>query len=168
MFTTQSGSESSALPSFDYGHDDRLFSSDLLLGLAILPFTTAQENVTTIILPPSYSSHNTSNLLCRPTKWSDVVVFFLGNYVAHAATVKTSPGESPLGVIIIVCSALLFPPSGVVRGFNASSSLAVFAPTELRRAARAGALCTVEYNVKKPLTKLETFSESSKTMLFID
>jgi hypothetical protein len=100
----------------------------------------AAENTTTIVLPSGYSNHDDPNLLCRDTVWSDVVIFFFGNYVAHAATVILLPGESPLGSALVIISALLFPSSGAHRGLRAISSCAVFGKTELQRAARAGAL----------------------------
>ena len=92
-------------------------------------------------------NHNNLNLCCRPAKWTDILIFYLGNYFAHAATTKSLPGESTIGGIITVFTALLFPTSGVVRGTRAIYSRAIFADTDLQTAARAGALCTV---VKDP------------------
>src|SRR5579871_3090862 len=94
--------------------------SFLLCGF--LPFGASQDvpvNTSTLSLPPGYSNHDDPNLICRPTKWSDIAIFFIGNYVAHAATVKTLPGESPLGVILNIAFALLFPTSGVTRSVMA-------------------------------------------------
>jgi hypothetical protein len=112
-------------------------SSIRLLALAMgiaLPLTSAQATNSTSTNP---------NVICRPAKWTDVVVFYLGNYVAHAATTLNLPGQSPLGVVFVILAALFFPISGVFRGFRAISTLAIFAETELQTAARAGALCMV-------------------------
>ncbi|KAF2012659.1 hypothetical protein BU24DRAFT_425294 [Aaosphaeria arxii CBS 175.79] len=83
------------------------------------------------------------SLLCRKTKWYDVIVFFLANYATHVVTVTSRPGESIELRIVYMMGALLLPVSGVVLGLQAILSLAIFAPTPLQQAARAGALYTV-------------------------
>lgn len=94
--------------------------------------------------PTSISSSNTDpSVICRPAKWTDIVIFYLGNYLAHAATTLSLPGQSPLGLMFVIAAALFFPISGVFRGFRAISTLAIFAETELQTAARAGSLCMV-------------------------
>jgi hypothetical protein len=90
-------------------------------------------------VPPDASNHGDRDLLCTPPKWTDIAVFFLGNYLAHAATIVTSPGESPLSVAVATVYALLFPIAGVVRGLNAIMSLAIWGKNDLKKAARAGA-----------------------------
>lgn len=45
--------------------------------------------------------------------------------------------------MFVILAALFFPISGVLRGFRAISTLAIFAETELQTAALAGALCMV-------------------------
>jgi hypothetical protein len=96
-------------------------------------------------LPPSItcSQQNGSNLCCRPAKWTDILVFYIGNYLAHAVTTRSLPGESVLGAAFAILAALMFPMSGAIRGIRAISSGAIFADTELQIAARAGALCMV-------------------------
>jgi len=42
---------------------------------------------------PGYTHHGKCNLLCAPATWFDILIFFLGNYVAHAATVVSLPGQ---------------------------------------------------------------------------
>lgn len=91
----------------------------------------------------AFSDHGDPNLVCGPAKWPDVLSFFLLNYVAHAATLKTLPGESTPVTILNILAALFFPASGLFRGFGALLSRAKFAKTDLETAARAGALCTV-------------------------
>ena len=82
-------------------------------------------------------------ILCTPSKWTDVAIFLLANYVAHAATLKSLPGESTLSVLRNTVCSLLFPISGVRRGVNAIYQPAIFAKTPLEAAAKAGALCMV-------------------------
>ena len=95
--------------------------------------TTVLNNVTVptgTVYKPAY------NLLCLAAKPSDVFIFFAANYLAHAATVKSFPGESTAENIASLLFALLYPASGIVRH-------AVFTKHELQRAAQAGALCMV-------------------------
>jgi hypothetical protein len=40
------------------------------------------------ISEPGISNHGDPNILCFPTKATDVLLFFLANYLAHAMTVK--------------------------------------------------------------------------------
>jgi hypothetical protein len=95
-------------------------------------------------------------VLCRPAKWTDVLIFYLGNYAAHAATTKLSPGASTFSSILSIVAALLFPTSGVLRGSKAILSRAIFAKTELRTAVRAGAVYAVERPGDSPLYPLES------------
>jgi hypothetical protein len=71
------------------------------------------------------------------------LIFFLGNYLAHAATVVSPPGASIVNQILNMMEALVFPFSGLGLGLEAIASLAIFAPTPLRTAKRAGALLMV-------------------------
>jgi hypothetical protein len=93
------------------------------------------------------------NLLCVPTRWTDIASFFIGNYFAHAATVKLHPGESALSAILALISALLLPTSGIIRGLNGVLRNASFRKrgfcraisrgSDYQTAAAAGALCMV-------------------------
>jgi len=72
-----------------------------------------------------------------------MIIFFLGNYVAHAATVVAKPGQSALASLISIITALLFPGGGIRSGVDAIMSLAKLGKTNLQTAARAGAICAV-------------------------
>ena len=96
-----------------------------------------------ITLPTGTSNHGDPELLCLPTKWTDVIIFFLGNYLAHAATLRSVPGRSMFQSFFAMLGALFFPVSGVTLGVRGITSLAAFAKTDLQVAARAGALCKV-------------------------
>lgn len=83
-----------------------------------------------------------------------ILVFFVTNYLAHAATIVGYPGESLVDNVLGFVFAILFPASGIIRGLSA-----IFRHAELERtpdalrgthkstplevAARAGALCHV-------------------------
>ncbi|KAF1979556.1 hypothetical protein BU23DRAFT_445717, partial [Bimuria novae-zelandiae CBS 107.79] len=99
------------------------------------------QNIT-LPLPLGTSNHGTPGLLCTPTKWTDVALFYLFNYVAHAATVLTRPGERSDDFIASVIGSLLFPALGLYRGIEAILCGAVLVRNDdLRKAARSGALC---------------------------
>jgi hypothetical protein len=106
-----------------------------------------------VISIPGYFYRDNCTLLCRPAAWTDVAVFFLGNYVAHIATVNAQPGQGTVLSLILSLTALLFPVSGFAPAFEAILSQAIFAPTDLQMAARAGAL----YMVVPPKPDADSF-----------
>jgi hypothetical protein len=112
----------------------------LISVVGVAAFPAALQNIT-FTVPEGTTNHGDDHLLCTPTVWTDVVVFFLGNYLAHAATIKTNPGESPQSVTTAIIAALLFPTAGIARGLRAIYSLAKYGKTDLHVAARARALC---------------------------
>ena len=130
----------------------RLFTLPVLclwLSLVTLPQTSCApttpkptQNIT-VTVPEGTQSHGNPNLLCTPARWTDIAVFFLANYVAHAATIKSVPGEPALITLRVLVSALCLPVSGVMRGVKAIKQRAVFSSTPLETAAKAGALCVV-------------------------
>lgn len=97
----------------------------------------------TFTLPDGSSNHGNPNLLCIPPSWSDYLLFFFSNYVAHAATVITFPGQGRIETVFVILSALFLPGSGIMRALRAIRARSGFEPDLLRRAARAGALCMV-------------------------
>ena len=97
----------------------------------------------TITVPPGTTNHGDPNLLCIPSNWSTIAYFFLANYVTHAATVLSFPGELFFDYMCAVFLALLFPTSGCFRGLNAIVRFANLAKDDLTKAAKAGALCMI-------------------------
>jgi hypothetical protein len=80
----------------------------------------------TLTVPDGTSTHGKPNLLCTPTRWTDIVIFFLGNYVAHhahAATAISLPGEKWDMKALTAMGPLLFPTSGIFRGADTYSLL---------------------------------------------
>ncbi|PMD52780.1 uncharacterized protein K444DRAFT_542740 [Hyaloscypha bicolor E] len=114
----------------------------LLLLFAGLVASSPLKNIT-FTVPDGTSTHGEPNLLCTPTQWTDIIFFFLGNYVAHAATAITLPGERWQVAVATAAGALFFPTSGVFRGIARITSFAVFGKNDIYTAARAGALCMV-------------------------
>jgi len=98
----------------------------------------------TISVPIGTTNHGSPNLLCTPPRWYDYVVFYFGNYLAHAATVVLYPGEDITRTVVIILSALFLPTSGVIRAVRCLLRHAgTTTKNPLRRAAQAGALCMV-------------------------
>lgn len=97
----------------------------------------------TVTVPSGIRNHGDPKILCLPSKWTNIITFFLTNFVTHAATVKSVPGEPPLSAALSIAFALLFPASGVVRALRAIYQYPVFANTALSTALRARALCMV-------------------------
>lgn len=99
-----------------------------------------QINVT---VPDNAFQHDDPHVVCLPTRWYKFVVFYLVNYVAHAATVKSIPGEQLPSIVFNIVSALFFPYYGISRGLEAVIRGGAFYSDQLIRAAQSGALCTV-------------------------
>ena len=72
-----------------------------------------------------------------------MATFILANFVAHAATVKTRPGEPAVSVFIALVCALFFPGFGTARGLDAIFRHAITGKSALQKAKQAGALCQV-------------------------
>lgn len=93
------------------------------------------------------------NETCKDSNWYEVTVFFIGNYIAHAATVKSYPGEPTSRVVIATIGALLIPTSGLVRGLNSilrnakfkrrGIISALYHDPDYDTAAASGSLCMV-------------------------
>jgi hypothetical protein len=66
-----------------------------------------------ITAPNGTSNHGNPHLLCVQASQSTVLLFFLGNYFAHAATVLTKPGASAFQQFNTINNALFWPSSGL-------------------------------------------------------
>ena len=97
----------------------------------------------TITVPPGTTNHGNAHLLCTPSSWTDVVTFFFANFFAHAATLKSLPGEPAIPASWALVFALMIPTSGIVRGLKAIYQRAILCDTPLETAAKAEALCMV-------------------------
>ncbi|KDR76182.1 hypothetical protein GALMADRAFT_247403 [Galerina marginata CBS 339.88] len=96
-------------------------------------------------LPEGATDHGDPKLICTSASWFTVASFILANYVAHAATTHTFPGERLQHQLTAILTSMLYPGAGVVRGLTgiARGILALCGRTELQEAAAAGALCMV-------------------------
>lgn len=117
-----------------------LISFALICGslAAVLP----QQNKT-ITVPEDVTYDQDSKNICTPISWTDFISFFFGNYVSHAATVVTFPGEPTHIKTINMVLAVFLPCIGAGRGLMAILRHTVFQKNPLQRALQSQALCMV-------------------------
>ncbi|KAB5572544.1 hypothetical protein GE09DRAFT_675800 [Coniochaeta sp. 2T2.1] len=97
-----------------------------------------------VTVPVGTVNHGVSNLICTPPKWNHYIIFFLTNYVAHAASLPASPGECWQETIVNVATALFVPGYGVLRALRGLYLHARLSEKdELDCAARSGALAMI-------------------------
>jgi hypothetical protein len=104
----------------------------------------------------------TPDLLCTPTRWTDILIFYLANYAAHAITTRSLPSERNSSAAMTVMTALFFPAAGAFRGILGIVSLEIFRSSDLEKAVRAGALCMV---TRTPEWKPRAGDELDNTIL---
>ena len=104
--------------------------------------------------PALSSGNNTSlgdyrdgQLYCEKTTWYDICWFFFTNYLLHALSVRSLPGENVYASTTFKLCCLLVPYTGVRRGLSLISRASSLIKDDLQAAARAGALCMV---IRKP------------------
>jgi hypothetical protein len=108
----------------------------------------------TITVPYGTTNHGVENLLCVPARWNDYIVFFATNFLAHAVTVVSRPGQSFGETAVIVANALFLPGAGLLTAARSLIMHPVLTYSdELRRAARAGALCTLVHPTESSFEK---------------
>ncbi|KAL9596660.1 MAG: hypothetical protein Q9219_005655 [cf. Caloplaca sp. 3 TL-2023] len=83
---------------------------------------------------------------CQPTKWYDVLWFIFTNFVFHALSVRSLPGERSLTSTVLKFCCFLVPYTGVRRGLCLILRASNLAGNDLQAAARADALCMVIRN----------------------
>ncbi|KAK3991052.1 hypothetical protein QBC44DRAFT_263598 [Cladorrhinum sp. PSN332] len=69
------------------------------------------ESVT--VSGPGVSDHGLPNLVCLPTEWTDVALFFFVNYVVHVASVRDDHGASAVDMVFRKSMCLVMPMIGV-------------------------------------------------------
>lgn len=86
-------------------------------------------------------------VLCEPTNWYDICWFIFANYILHALSVRSLPGENSYSSFVIKVGSLLIPFAGLRRGLCIITRASAAADNDLQAAARARALCMV---IRKP------------------
>lgn len=114
------------------------------LGVAFLGFVlvakgtpTPSTNLTIIL------ADNDPHIYCERTTWYSVCWFLFSNYVLHALSVRSLPGENTYSTMAFKLCCLLIPYTGLRRGLCLISRASNFAGSDLQCAARANALCMV-------------------------
>lgn len=121
-------------------------ATTLVLVLALLQWHIATASTSS--RRPSRSGRGAeesddSQLHCEETAWYDVCWFFFTNYLLHALSVRSLPGENAYSSTVFKLCCLLVPYTGVRRGLSLISRASSLNPNDLQAAARAGALCMV-------------------------
>lgn len=121
---------------------DRRFWGSLaavFLGLvSVVKGTPAPATNLTVIL-----GDNKPHVYCERTTWYSVCWFLFSNYVLHALSVRSLPGENTYSATAFKLCCLLIPYTGLRRGLCLISRASNFAGNDLQCAARANALCMV-------------------------
>ena len=82
-------------------------------------------------------------MVCSATNWYDIVWFYFANYILHALSVRSLPGENLFTSIVFKFACLIVPYTGIRRGLCLISRAANLTVSDLQSAARANALCMV-------------------------
>ena len=101
----------------------------------------------TISVPNGTVTHDDGHVLCvYGSSWRAslyIATFFAANYAAHAATIKSNPGDKTPVTVCNIILALLFPVSGLMQAVNAIVRFGRRGNSDVGKACRAGALCMV-------------------------
>jgi hypothetical protein len=95
---------------------------------------------TNTTIPPKLSNEVIN---CTSTLLLPILQFVITNYIAHAFTIRFSPGYSAFYTIMFSLKALIFPCFGLLTACRTMELLALREHDPLKRALEAGALCTV-------------------------
>lgn len=98
---------------------------------------TPSTNLTIVV------DDNDPHVYCERTTWYSVCWFLFSNYVLHALSVRSLPGENTYSTTAFKLCCLLIPYTGLRRGLCLISRASNFAGSDLQCAARANALCMV-------------------------
>jgi len=121
-----------------------------------------RRNVT-VTVPDGFSNHGKDDLFCLPNTWYQIVIFFAVNYGAHAATIRSRPGQTYYHTARDIIFALFFPFSGVMRAIDSFARCSWPSESDFVKAARAGALCVVVRNIEmEPNRESQTVDKPSK------
>lgn len=99
----------------------------------------------TLFVPDGYTDHGNNDLYCTSSQWYDIIIFFAVNYASHAATIKSRPGQTYMHSARDAVLTLIYPYTGLARALE-SLARSSHSANDLRKAARAGALCIIIRN----------------------
>ena len=87
-----------------------------------------------------------SQVVCNRSNWYTILWFYFANYVLHALSVRSLPGENFLSSVTFKLCCLFIPFTGIRRGLCLISRASNLDGDRLQAAARANALCMVIRN----------------------
>ena len=99
----------------------------------------------TLSVPDEYTNHGNKDLYCTRSRWFNILTFFALNYASHAATVRPRPGQTYMHTALDVVVSLTYPYAGLMRALE-SLARSSWTTNDMRKAARAGALCMIVRN----------------------
>jgi hypothetical protein len=98
----------------------------------------------TVEAPEGTTHHGDPKLICKPPNWKAYRAFYALNYLIHAATIPSVPGETKSEIVFAVLNALFIPGFGVLRAIRRLMLRPrLRRKTPLECANAAGALCMV-------------------------
>jgi hypothetical protein len=117
-------------------------SSHLLLYASVLYvlFSLSSAAPVTNTIPPGVAYYVSPDEICLKAGWLDILTFYIGNYVAHAATIRRTPGGHWSTNLLQRLISLLFPPFGLQQAVSDIVSLPLLGRSKLQVACRSGAL----------------------------
>ena len=116
----------------------------LLLSIALLlSASPAQPRPSSSITNTISDDLPGSQVVCTPTRWYDIVWFYFANYLLHALSVRSLPGENLFSIIVFKLSCLLIPYTGLRRGLCLIARAGNLTKNDFQAATRANALCMV-------------------------
>lgn len=154
MFGTDGAFQQAKWPKYYRTHLNTITTPALLLALFVLfpPSTchplgtrlfSRQDGSIRIVDENGIVHLKNGDIYCRNVEWNDVLLFYLLNYITHAFTLKSFPGDGVLYSASLNVLSLIFPYAGILKAWD---SIRWSNPTEksdLEKAKRAGALCIV-------------------------
>ncbi|KDQ51984.1 hypothetical protein JAAARDRAFT_198641 [Jaapia argillacea MUCL 33604] len=83
------------------------------------------------------------SVVCVPTTWHDIAVFFVANYIAHAATIPTAPGAKWYDTAAWTILCVLLPFAGLGKSLGLILSHFLVGSSDLEKALAREALAVV-------------------------
>jgi hypothetical protein len=114
-----------------------------ILHISLVSSLVIRQSETNQTIPPEVVAAGVQLQNCASAVMIPVLQFVVTNFVAHAFTVRFSPGYGAFYTIIFSLKALVFPCFGLLTACRSMENLTLLEEDPLNRALEAGALCTV-------------------------
>jgi len=114
-----------------------------ILHISLVSSLVIRQSETNQTISPEVVAAGVQLQNCASAVMIPVLQFVVTNFVAHAFTVRFSPGYGAFYTIIFSLKALVFPCFGLLTACRSMENLTLLEEDPLNRALEAGALCTV-------------------------